>query len=600
VKTRFCWRNRLVLFTLFQVAFVILATATIAEWFLFSQGTLSTLHLQVIQQSLGWSAAISMVIGVVVASAMGRRLIRPIRMLAKRSEAILKGDLSVDIAEQPPVDEIAILNNTISRMVRRLVHMNSHLELLVVERTSALEKLNNILRKQEEAMREQNEVLRQNEEQLRQHNQELAMQEAELTLYIQRLAEQQQREKAVQLIVDNIRESLELPSVLNNAARLVGDLLSTDGCFITRFGKDDEYFEVVPSQHPVIDKLALLHLSASIRQQICEERTWVVWSQVADEAPDDWVRQTCLETGVQSLMMMPIEHHGTLIATLTCYQQKHPRFWTESERSTVRKVCDQLSIGIHQASLYTQAQESTRLKSAFLATMSHELRTPLNAIIGFTEMMHEETCGPVNPKQKHYLHNVLQSANHLLLLVNDILDLSKIESGQMTFQPVIFDPEEVVQESVSTVKSLAKRKQIALCLEVDTPLPSAETDPARLRQILYNLLSNAIKYTEDGGQVKVRAWQTDDHLLHIAVSDTGIGISSGDQGKIFQEFHQLDGSYARKQEGTGLGLSLTRKMVQALGGDIDLTSEVGVGSTFTVSIPCLSARRSHESENTHH
>jgi PAS domain S-box-containing protein len=240
------------------------------------------------------------------------------------------------------------------------------------------------------------------------------------------------------------------------------------------------------------------------------------------------------------------------------------------------------------------AEAASRAKSQFLANMSHELRTPLNAIIGFSELLEDLTSGPLNDRQRRYVGNIVTSGRHLLDLVNDILDLAKIEAGRLTLEPSSFEPVAAIREVQRIVESLAMGKRLRL--EIGTPeaLPVITADRAKFKQILYNLLSNAIKFTHDGGLVQVRARTVPDPTtpgmgaddwLALEVEDTGIGIRPEDQSRIFLEFEQLDASYVREQKGTGLGLALTRRLVDLHGGRIGLESTVGKGSTFSILLP---------------
>jgi protein-histidine pros-kinase len=233
-------------------------------------------------------------------------------------------------------------------------------------------------------------------------------------------------------------------------------------------------------------------------------------------------------------------------------------------------------------------QEANRMKSEFLATMSHELRTPLNAIIGFSEFLVDERPGPLNPKQKEYLQDILNSGQHLLQLINDVLDLSKVEAGKMELFPETFTLPAAVDEICSIIHPLATKKNITVKREIEPAVAHVTLDQQRLKQILYNLLSNAVKFTEEGGSVEIHAARSDASWLRLQVRDTGIGIKPEDLGKLFTEFQQLDSSYARRHQGTGLGLALTKKIVELQRGSITVESEPSKGSTFTVSLPLVS------------
>jgi PAS domain S-box-containing protein len=230
-------------------------------------------------------------------------------------------------------------------------------------------------------------------------------------------------------------------------------------------------------------------------------------------------------------------------------------------------------------------QEASRLKSEFLANMSHELRTPLNGIIGFSEMLVDGKAGPLNARQKEYLGDVLNSGRHLLQLINDILDLSKVEAGRMILAPEDVDPARTLVEVCAVIEPLARKKRVTVRQRVSPMLGRMRLDPRRLKQVLYNLLSNAVKFSSEGGEVEVSADAPAPGRLRLQVIDHGIGIAEEDIAKLFAEFQQLDSSATRRHEGTGLGLALVRKIVQLQRGSVGVTSEPGRGSTFTVELP---------------
>jgi protein-histidine pros-kinase len=230
-------------------------------------------------------------------------------------------------------------------------------------------------------------------------------------------------------------------------------------------------------------------------------------------------------------------------------------------------------------------QEASRLKGEFLANMSHELRTPLNAIIGFAELMHRGKVGPVAPEHREYLGDILTSSRHLLQLINDVLDLAKVESGKMEFRPEQVDLVRLAGEVRDILRGLAANKRLRIDIDVQPDVAGVFVDPARVKQILYNYLSNAIKFTPEGGRIAVRVLAEGPDLFRIEVSDTGVGISADQLGKLFVEFQQLDASAAKKYQGTGLGLALTKRIAEAQGGRVAVESTPGEGSTFSVVLP---------------
>jgi signal transduction histidine kinase len=284
------------------------------------------------------------------------------------------------------------------------------------------------------------------------------------------------------------------------------------------------------------------------------------------------------------------------------------RVLAESYLQTLRQNSENLE-DANRALKHTNAElaKASRMKSEFLATMSHELRTPLNVIIGFSEVLLDQTYGALNPKQERYSSNIQTSGRHLLALINDILDLSKVEAGKMQVVPGPFDLRQSLEEIQSLVRPLAAKKGIQMC---SAPVPQATlvTDQKLFKQVMFNLLSNAIKFTTAEGRVDLEVRTLDgaalradpvcrtlaaerrqaipgQPLLLVEVRDTGVGIGPENYDKIFVAFQQLDGSYARKQEGTGLGLALTRKIVQLLGGEIWFSSRSGEGTRFWFYVP---------------
>ena len=238
-------------------------------------------------------------------------------------------------------------------------------------------------------------------------------------------------------------------------------------------------------------------------------------------------------------------------------------------------------------------QEANRLKSEFLANMSHELRTPLNAIIGFSELMYHEKVGPLSPDHKEYLGDILTSARHLLQLINDVLDLSKIEAGRMEFRPEMMDLAKITGEVKDILRGLAGTKKIQVETEIDPTLSKVILDSSKFKQVLYNFLSNAIKFTPEAGKIVIRLKPEGKNQFRLEVEDTGIGVSEKDIPKLFSEFQQLDAGTGKKYAGTGLGLALIKRIVEAQNGMVGVKSELGKGSVFFAVFPLEMEAYSH-------
>jgi PAS domain S-box-containing protein len=236
-----------------------------------------------------------------------------------------------------------------------------------------------------------------------------------------------------------------------------------------------------------------------------------------------------------------------------------------------------------------ELERANRLKTEFLASMSHELRTPLHTIIGFSELLAEELEGPLNEKQQRFVEHIHKDSLHLLELINDILDISKIEAGRLELRPEAFDFTALVAESLASVRSLAEAKAHLVETALDVPT-AVEADRLRIRQVLVNLLSNAIKFTPEGGRIRVEAC-VQEAFLAVSVSDTGVGIPMEEHDFIFDKFHQVGATTKGIREGTGLGLAITKRLVEQHGGTIRVESQPRHGSTFLFTLPLGSAGR---------
>ena len=310
---------------------------------------------------------------------------------------------------------------------------------------------------------------------------------------------------------------------------------------------------------------------------------------VRDRRDDPELKYGALSENFPNTLSVPLLRSGVPLGAITVTRAEIGLF-SDRQIALLQTFADQAVIAIENVNLFRETVDKSRQlevasqhKSEFLANMSHELRTPLNAIIGFSEVLAEKMFGDVNDKQAEYLHDILESGRHLLSLINDILDLSKIEAGRMELEVSEFDLPQAIQNALMLVRERALRRGIALHHVIDDRVGGIQADERKVKQVLLNLLSNAIKFTPEGGRIEARAASTDG-IVEVSVADTGIGIAPEDQEAVFEEFRQV-GAADKKAEGTGLGLALSRKFIELHGGQIRVTSQVGVGSTFTFTLP---------------
>jgi len=392
-----------------------------------------------------------------------------------------------------------------------------------------------------------------------------------------------------------VSSTLDLETVLTTIVTRAVQLSGMDGGVIFEYDDTAEEFAQRAATDPA-GALAEARRTARIaRGEGVVGRTAVTLGPV--QVPDITVagayegrlRETLIEAGVRALLAVPMRREGHLIGCLAVTRNTPGDFPPETTE-LLRTFATQSALAIQNARLFREIADKSRQleaasqhKSEFLANMSHELRTPLNAIIGFSEVLSERMFGELNEKQEEYSKDIHASGQHLLSLINDILDLSKIEAGRMELELTDFNLPQAIDNALILVRERAGRRGITLEHSVDERLGDIRGDERKVKQVLLNLLSNALKFTPEGSRVDVRAWMVDG-MAEISVTDTGVGIAAEDQGAIFEEFRQV-GRADKKAEGTGLGLTLCRKFVELHGGQIWVTSQVGVGSTFTFTIP---------------
>jgi signal transduction histidine kinase len=394
-----------------------------------------------------------------------------------------------------------------------------------------------------------------------------------------------------------ISSSLDLETVLATVVSRANELAETDGGAIYEFDAATRAFRLQATDRFPEEFAAVLRTTPLVYGEGAVGRAALTRGpiQIADVTESDAlytsrVKDALLRFGYRSLLAVPLLVEDEVVGALVVNRKVAGAF---SDRSVelLRTFATQSALAIQNARLFQEIEDKGRQlevanqhKSEFLASVSHELRTPLNAIIGFSEVMLERMFGDVNEKQEEYLNDILSSGRHLLSLINDILDLAKIEAGRMELETADFNLPQAIDNTMILVRERALRRSIALERTVDERLGDVKGDERKIKQVLLNLLSNAVKFTPEGGRIDVRAALTGG-VAEISVTDTGVGIAPEDHAAVFEEFRQVGTDYARKHEGTGLGLALARKFVELHGGKIWVKSQVGQGATFTFTIP---------------
>jgi signal transduction histidine kinase len=411
------------------------------------------------------------------------------------------------------------------------------------------------------------------------------------------LVESVEELKALGEVGQAVSSSLDLETVLETIVARAVDLLGTDCGVIYEFDEAAQEF-ILRASHRMEDeavealRTARIRLGEGATGQAASTRAPVQILDTSEERERavSRVRPVLNRLGYRSLLTVPILREQQIMGGLTVWRRQVGEFEAEVV-NLLQTFATQSALAIHNARLFREIEEKSKQlavasqhKSEFLANMSHELRTPLNAIIGFSEVLQERLFGELNEKQSEYTDDILSSGRHLLSLINDILDLSKIEAGRMELEVTTFHLPDAIENALLLIRERASRHGIKLERVTDDRLGDFTGDERKVKQILVNLLTNAVKFTREGGQVKVEARPGDSAVI-VSVADTGIGIAKEDQEAIFEEFRQAGGNYAQKREGTGLGLTLTKRFVEMHGGRIWVESEIGKGSTFTFTLP---------------
>jgi GAF domain-containing protein len=419
---------------------------------------------------------------------------------------------------------------------------------------------------------------------------------SELQVRTQELTRSVGELRALGEVSQAVSSTLDLETVL---VTIVGRAVQLSGChmgIVYEFDEATETFHARATHRVTAEHLEALRAepirlgqgavgrAGVIREPVQVADIQAEWQLVAHQA-----RALLVREGMGSLLAVPLVREDRLLGGLVILRSERGAFTSEVV-TTLQTFATQSVLAIQNARLFREIEEksreleaASRHKSEFLSNMSHELRTPLNAIIGFSEVLGDRMFGELTDKQEEYLKDIMESGHHLLSLINDILDLSKIEAGRMELELTEFDLPQAIDNALTLVRERAGRRGIALHQSVDERLGVIRGDERKVKQVLLNLLSNALKFTPEGGRIDVSA-HLQDGSAEIFVADTGVGIAPEDQEAVFEEFRQVGGA-EKKAEGTGLGLTLCRKFVELHGGRIWVKSQVSVGSTFTFTLP---------------
>jgi signal transduction histidine kinase len=474
---------------------------------------------------------------------LARRVIRPVRVLSEGVERIGTGDLGYRLNLKTG-DEIEVLADEFNKMTSQLQESYVNLEHKVEDRT-------------------------------------------------RELTESLEQQTATSEILGVIASSpTDIQPVLNTVVARAARLCEASDAMIFRIEGD---FSTVAATHGIMPVAPgsrprrLSHGRPADRAMRNGETIHVhdLAAKIDDEFPDAAEIQKA--TGARTALATPLLREGVPIGAILI-RRTEVRPFSEKQIALLKTFADQAVIAIENVRLFQEIQEknaqleaANKHKSQFLANVSHELRTPLNSIIGFTRLVLRKTEGQIEKLQKENLQKVLISSEHLLNLINGLLDLAKIESGKMEAYVETFKLDDVMRVATTTVEPMLKNGLVKLITEIAPDLPPLKTDRDKLKQSVLNLLSNAVKFTEKG-EIKVAAWR-DNGSLKLTVSDTGIGMKKEALDLIFEEFRQADMSSTRRYGGTGLGLAIVRRFVNLLGGEIVVESEEGKGSKFTITIP---------------
>ena len=425
--------------------------------------------------------------------------------------------------------------------------------------------------------------------------------EQKVEVRTQELARSVEELKALGEVSQVVSSTLDLETVLTNIVRHAVQLSKTDACSIYEFDEAEQVF-VSRINYGVSEEF----VEALRDARLCIGDKTAIGQAALNRAPDqvpdlvnvpDYPHSYVQQAGFRALLAVPLMREDRLIGGLVVRRKTAGEF-PAPVVDLLQTFAAQSVLAIHNARLFREIEDkgreieiASKHKSEFLANMSHELRTPLNAILGYTELILDNIYGDVPEKIQEVLERLVKNGRHLLGLINDVLDISKIEAGQLTLSLNDYSMGEVVQTVSTSLEALAAEKNLELNVKVPTDLTIDKGDEQRIAQVFLNLLGNAIKFTEKG-EVSVEVVVSNESFL-VSVSDTGLGLSEADQKKIFEEFRQADGSSTREKGGTGLGLSIAKRIVEMHGGRIWVESTLGKGSTFWFTLP---VRVEHQKE----
>jgi signal transduction histidine kinase len=490
---------------------------------------------------------VGLALSVIASVLLARRMVAPIRLLQQGATRIGAGELGHRIAVRTG-DELEALGQAFNRTAGQLEESYATLEQKVEARTR-----------------------------------ELATANEEL--------------KALGEVGRAVSSTLDLETVLNTIVARAVQLSAANGGVIYEYNEASERFDRIRGSHQLAEDLGEvmlaqpLGLGEGVTGKAAATRAPVQVADVLDGKTYDVARIRAVfeRQGLRAVLAVPLLFEQRIIGALVVWRQEAGEF-APGVVNLLQTFASQSVLAILNARLFREVkvkslelEAASRHKSEFLASMSHELRTPLNAILGFSEVLSERMFGEINDKQAEYLSDILESGRHLLSLINDILDLSKIEAGRMELEPAEFDLKDAVENAMSLVRERAHRRGIAFQRTIDDNVGSVRADERKVKQVLLNLLSNALKFTPEGGEIHVRA-ELRDGMAQISVTDSGVGIAPEDQEAVFEEFRQV-GKAEKKAEGTGLGLAISRKFIELHGGRIWVKSQVGTGSTFAFTLP---------------